>query len=178
MLKPTHSLERNFLRRIMRRYRIDFIIIRETIEEGTGNEPEEVRNATSPEIQMWNRLIPEQVRAQIDSVYTEMECSIEARPEELYEALGRGPYTYFNPRDFAVLRANPTKNMEIVIERSALMSGWFASTPGTRIYVSNQIPEGYFLSLEEPDLSLNRKTSRGSHIDRTKLESRLEPLGV
>ena len=185
MLEPI-APERDFLRRIMRRYGLDFVIIGELVNEENEYGTSELRDATRPELQMWYRIIPQEIQKKVNDVYIlpDTDLVLEAVSEEVCGAVKYRKVIYLNAKDFAVLRNHPPKGLESVTEKHLLLMGHVATIEEdiespTKIFVSRQIPQGYFLSMDEPDFDLNWRPASETRELQPKIEPfkyRLEPL--
>lgn len=160
MLEPI-APETYFLRRIMRRYSLDFVIMHGGI---LVEERETPRDATGPELQMWRRLIPSDIQEKVDNVYSGADLSMEATTEEIHETVAGRAFVYLNYKDFEVLCRCPPKEFKSIDDYSAMAGS-------THVCISEKIPHGYYLSLEKSD---NRLVSSGGEIGQ--YEYRLEPI--
>lgn len=182
-LEPFHR-ETDFLRRVARRYGLDFVIndnsniLQEYGEYGW----EPYRDATSAECSMWRIIVPLDIREKVCQVYHGGDLTLDATIDEIVEAVYlSNKVVYLNPIDFLVLRADPPKdhNFELINERGLLRAGHFATFGDVTIFVSRDIPQGYFLRLDEPDGLLNWLPDSGERqvkpeIDKWKYN--IEPL--
>ena len=178
-LKPL-SPEHNFQRRVARRYGLDFVITGETLEEDDEYGTHTVREATGPEMQMWRKIVPEHIQAKLNRVWHEAQ-TLEATPQELHAVLRTAPFVYLCALDFAALRGNPPKDQDwsINVDSASVQHGRMAQTRDTMVFVSREIPTGYYLALPAPDPRLNWTPPAGERQIRPELDNfdfELRPL--
>ena len=192
MIEPL-AAQRDFFRRVMKRYDLDFVIMNEMVEEMGEYGPEPLRDATGPEMHMWEMLVPIFIREKIAAAYQGADLTLDALPEEIYPVvLFHGPIVYLNAKDFAVLLRSPPKDdlglgtsLEPITIRELLLLGHYATVTcngnSTKIFVSREIPQGYFLELSDPESALNWRPTQSEREVKPPLETwpyllKLQPL--
>ncbi len=181
MLEPIYK--NDFLFRISKRYGFYFVIFEdsETILEFKESYEDNTREATGPELLMWAEIVPKDIRDKVNKFYRGGDSEIESTLEEIISSIQFKKIVYLSAEDFQILFKNRPQNIEFVNERNLLQAGHFASIDSTKIFVSREIPKGYYLSLQEPDPMLNWKPAEGEREIKPQLDSykyNLQPLMI
>lgn len=158
--------EQDFMRRVMRRFRLNFVIVGEQVaDDGSGNGIE-WRDATEPEISMWDLMIPSEIREQLNNLYKGRDLDLELVLDPTYQELeqildcygsdtlsSRKPYVYLSAEDFCFLRKGSLDHEELNLStsRDLLRTGLVATYHGAQVYVSRWIPRGYYYLAAQPD---------------------------
>jgi hypothetical protein len=150
--------------RLAARYGFDFYIVQSnyawiTTKESGHQHPSENREATYQELNMWVRLVPKEERDIISKagMYQKIQVPT-ATPEEVFCAIMyRSEYVYMARQDFVIVQK--LEGFEPSIDREELKRGLMGrfSIPNQLIYVyvSRDIPHGYFLPADKEIKGLN-----------------------
>ena len=86
---------------------------------------------------------------------------------------GLAPSVYLCALDFAALRGNPPKDQDwsINVDSASVQHGRMAQTRDTMVFVSREIPTGYYLALPAPDPRLNWTPPAGERQIRPELDN-------
>ena len=144
--------------RIAARYGLRFFIESEYSLVERGRISNENREPTGPELTMWYKIIPSNFRELLLKLWTSEYQIIEATPEELSCALNYKKIVYLNAADFAIARTLDDFKPEL--DREALKSGKYGTFKNfVQIFVTRDIPQGYFYSTESRIEALNWQPS-------------------
>ncbi len=180
-LQP-NSPESNFLKRIARRYKLNFTIYTDAglVQEFGEYGLETSREATDPELTMWNIIIPKDLQEKVNKAYLGGDLALDATVEELEEALLGKSIVYLSAQDFQVLiTERPKGAFDFIMDRNVLLSGHVANYGKTKVFVSRDIPKGYYHCREVPDPMLNWQPPPGERQIKPEINSLdyyLEPL--
>jgi len=139
--------------RIAARYGLNFYLISESTIVEKGEYGDETREPTYPEIRMWYNIVPEYLTRLINEHWFSATMPpMDATPEEVWCAMFAQTLVYFNAHDFVAVRR--LKGFDPTTMRARLLLGCvgdFVDPQGhkTEIFVSRQIPQGYYLSVKE-----------------------------
>lgn len=172
--------EYNFIRRVMRRFNLNHVIVGDQVVEN-GEYGLDMRDATNPELTMWDQLIPHDVRDKLHKIYSlDKDLVFDPTYEEIEQILdcygtstwgSRTPYVYLSPDDYIIFRdggAIAKEKPEINTDNDKISLGWYASYKGSYVCVSEWIPRGYYYLSEKLDELLNKKpTSSNEEIGST-----------
>lgn len=146
--------------RVAARYGLDFFITGEYSLIERGEYRDESREPTYPEISMWHKVVPEDLRVMLSKLWRVTDrMVIDAIPEEFHSALPYRKLVYLNGDDFTVARG--LKDFKPELRRDQLKSGRFGTHQDTTLYVSRDIPKGYFLPTDIPIPWLNWRPPAG-----------------
>jgi hypothetical protein len=148
---PLHYVsEYDILDRIAARFGLDFTVdvnlrrVDERDEYGSRSR----RDATDAETQMWAILVPEELQRVCDNIWVqnggeEKTMALPATPEEVYSNCSYHRFTYISASDAGVLIGLPC--FEPNLDRRTLLDGLIGAVHGEwPVYVSRQVPQGYF----------------------------------
>lgn len=165
--------------RLAARHGLDFYVEddswpRLTTKESGFRHPSETREATGAEADMWRMIVPEEERRLISEAWRLSERPLVAStPDEVYCAVCfHGPTIYLAAEDFAVARR--LRGLTCLTDRESLRDGlfgtfeddsrwmsWREGSAPNRIYVSRDVPHGYFISSPERIGSLHWRPPDG-----------------
>ncbi len=148
---PLHYVsEYHILDRIAARFGIDFTVdmrlrrVDERDEYGSRSS----RDATDAEVQMWAILVPEELQRVCNNIWTQHGggqkiMALSATPEEIYSNCLHNKRTYISAEDASAILRLPC--FEPNLDRTTLLDGLIGSVHGEcLVYVSRQVPQGYF----------------------------------
>jgi hypothetical protein len=159
--------------RVAARYGLDFFITSEysLIERGEYNP--ESREPTFPELSMWSRIVPNELRELLSKLWmTTDRLTIEAVPEELFCGLLYKRVVYLNAADFA--HARKLRDFRPELDPGRLRAGKNGSFRDADIFVSRGIPKGYSFPTDIPIPDLNWQPPPGVRQLRPELDPRIE----
>ncbi len=184
MLEPLCP-EDDFLRRVMHRYELDFVLIGESVMEWGEYGWEPIRDASHAEMTMWGRLLPDDLRERVDGAHhyrRDADLILPPTLEDVTEAVAYGPHVYLNQLDYNIVRRRPPRYWTYLYKTAGHRATWRKSLHGVRpdvdIYVSPDVPRGYFVRLEQHDRWLCWQESWGSRPIAGPFQYDLKPMGV
>lgn len=143
--------------RIAARHDLDFFIdggYRPQLTE-RGQRPSEARKATAPDVEMWERIVPEaERRLLVDLWLVSKRPFLEATVEEMSDVCNFGGlHVYLAPKDFDVAAQLAGFVPGPFVHEG--LAGVFRPMPPlvpsqVKVYVSRDVPHGYYLSSAEP----------------------------
>jgi hypothetical protein len=152
---PLHYVsEYDILDRIAARFGLDFTVNErtETVDEKDEHGSRSSRDATGAELQMWRLLVQEETRRACNNVWPdgrggELIKALPATPEEVYSNCLHHERTYLCAEDAVRLMGLPS--FEPQNGRELLLDGMMGTVQGKwKVYLSRQIPQGYFHAAE------------------------------